>query len=284
LRFLEEIEATDNVRSTLNFSGYYYDSTDSFLDKTLNPSYDISRVEVPAKSSHFEIGIHGSTRAFFEESRYKKELERVSRHDNVIGGRQHMLSFEFNKTFEIFNSAGLKYDTSMGFNDFNGYRNGSAFVHHPVSTSTDSRYSFYEYPLVFMDSVFTKKGYISRNRILAEAEEFANTVAETPFFTGSLCWHDSAFYRDSELAGAYSDIIKTLKKKDIFLGCGQELHDFHNSVTKISLVSSDNSMKLVVPEKVPGGLWIGKMTRNSTEALSRFEPGFSGEVPLGQIN
>jgi hypothetical protein len=106
-------------------------------------------------SPGFSVGLHGSYRSIIEESELSAEVQLVERSLGVRprGSRQHWLRFdEHKKLFDAVQVAGLHYDSTLGFDETPGFRNGACFAFPPYNFAKEEPYPFLEIPLVLMDS------------------------------------------------------------------------------------------------------------------------------------
>jgi peptidoglycan/xylan/chitin deacetylase (PgdA/CDA1 family) len=97
----------------------------------------------------WEIGLHGSYNSFSDEIlllKEKKIIEDVLEH-KVIGIRQHYLNLN-EKTWDIQQNCGFKYDSSFGYNNKVGYRENKYIPFHPFGND------FTVIPLVVMDDCY----------------------------------------------------------------------------------------------------------------------------------
>lgn len=162
----------------------------------------------------FEVGFHPSYNAFSDHELFIKEktaLEEVLGH-RVKGGRQHYLRFAAPATWRSWESAGLTYDSTVGYADHEGFRCGTAHPFRCFDFEGDRVMDLVEYPLVAMD--VTLRGY----RRLGP-QEFSRKLMELAWrvkrvrgvFT--LLWHNSSFDYDWQPWGCmYQDILENLKK------------------------------------------------------------------------
>ncbi|MCB0736888.1 MAG: hypothetical protein KDC92_05190 [Bacteroidetes bacterium] len=260
---LEKIESAHGTSSVLNFCGFEKHSEDSAKDVLLNPAYTIGDADLEQLSQFFEIGIHGSTKVINNLERFEQELGSIRSRTRCVGTRQHMLSFHFDNTFSIQEMNGILYDTSIGFNDFNGYRANAAFPYHPIGLDK-KRFGVVEYPLVFMDSVFTKQGIFKSKPIIQSGLELIDLAVKLGNFSGSVCWHDSAFYKGSTLAKSYNDVLSLFKQAGGFLGSPLDLYDFYNSVSTLSV---KHGRMLIVDDEIDGGVDIFRTSCLGIEKL-----------------
>ena len=103
-----------------------------------------------------ELALHGTRRAFLDAQELKKQLESFENRlgFKLFGVRHHYLMFRHDHTLEAASTAGLLYDSTMGFSDRPGFRNGMASPFFPYPADHPAG-SIVEIPLNVMDTVFT---------------------------------------------------------------------------------------------------------------------------------
>lgn len=121
----------------------------------LDPSYDVSN---PALACYFQslaaegwqLGLHQSFDAWQEASCMRAERERLETACGtpVRSCRQHWLRFSWQHTWTAQHAAGFTLDTTLGFNDRPGFRNGAALKFAPLGDEAE----YAALPLVLMDS------------------------------------------------------------------------------------------------------------------------------------
>ena len=126
----------------------------------LDPSYDVSRDKrlqekcCELLSDGHKIGLHGSFYSAEDETLFFKEKEALEEVINagINKTRQHWLNYSEISTPYILDKAGIKFDSSIGFNDILGFRSGIASIYNPYDHRNQRAFSFYEMPLVIMDA------------------------------------------------------------------------------------------------------------------------------------
>jgi peptidoglycan/xylan/chitin deacetylase (PgdA/CDA1 family) len=99
------------------------------------------------------VGLHGGHTTYLNEPEMrekKKQLEKVT-HKPVLGYRNHYLRFKVPTTWECLNKAGFQYDTTLGFADCAGFRNGMCHPFRPFNLKTNHEIEILEIPLIVMD-------------------------------------------------------------------------------------------------------------------------------------
>ncbi|MGD0534050.1 MAG: polysaccharide deacetylase family protein [Methanoregula sp.] len=103
----------------------------------------------------WEVGLHGGYYAFNnlgEILREKDRLEKVLGR-KVTGYRNHYLRFKVPDSWKLLAQAEFKYDTTLGYQDTVGFRNGMCHPFRPVDISNDEvvPLDIMEIPLILMD-------------------------------------------------------------------------------------------------------------------------------------
>jgi hypothetical protein len=126
-----------------------------------NSGYDISNRYLlntikKILSAKMIIGLHGGY-----ETRNNPELLKGQKQklddcllNSTIHGRQHYLHFETLNTFETIQLAGIKYDSTMAYNEREGFRSGTCHSYYAWNFKTDSKLNLVIRPLIAMDLTF----------------------------------------------------------------------------------------------------------------------------------
>lgn len=104
------------------------------------------------------VGIHPSYHSFkdarqFQEevTRFRKFLEKNNISQSEIGGRQHYLRWENPTTWQLWEDAGLQYDSTLSWGNFTGFRSGVCYPYSVFNVVERKHLSLVEHPLIFMD-------------------------------------------------------------------------------------------------------------------------------------
>ncbi len=107
-----------------------------------------------ASGKNFCVALHGSYTSVVEAENLVSEASALARVTGTtpMGNRQHWLRFDrHDKLFEAVEKARLAFDSSLGFNDMVGFRNGASFAFPPYDFKNEKPHEFLEIPLVIMD-------------------------------------------------------------------------------------------------------------------------------------
>jgi len=159
--------------------------------------YNITNSRVAAKVSELKskghtVGVHASWGSYNNESRFVKELNRLkSIEPNISEGRQHFLRFENPKTWQIWNDAGLKVDSSMSYISRGGFRAGVCYDYSVFNILKRKKLKLKQQPLIAMETA------LARNKPTPDAllMSFAKLIKQVKLYNGQfvMLWHNSNF-------------------------------------------------------------------------------------------
>jgi peptidoglycan/xylan/chitin deacetylase (PgdA/CDA1 family) len=161
----------------------------------------------------WEIGLHGSYESYKDKDllkKEKKELEDILGED-IAGIRQHYLNLKIPETWEIQYEVGFKYDSTFGYRDRIGFKDGKYLPFHPLSNS------FFVIPLTIMDSALFSN-YKNEDEIWRICIDLINTVEKHKGLL-TVLWHQR-FFNENEFPGMisiYEKIIKISKEKNAWI-------------------------------------------------------------------
>ena len=190
-----------------------------------NADYDLSSPEMQSvlqqiQQRGFEVGIHGSFGSSLKLSQLEAELQLFP--FPVSGGRFHYLNFDITKTFDILEALNMNYDSTLGFAEKSGFRNGIAFPFVPYNIREDRPYQLLEIPLMVMDTTFRSYRNTPLPEILPEITSLMKTVAH---FQGCLTvlWHNAYFspYKFAGWAKLYEEILQKGQSENAALLSGE---------------------------------------------------------------
>lgn len=170
----------------------------------------------------FEVGLQGSHRAYNSLDEIKKEKERLEKvlGKNVIGYRNHYLRFKTPNTWELLKKTGFKYDTTFGYADCIGFRNGMCHPFKPFNLNTNKKIDILEIPLIIMDgTLFTymkldiKTAWEITKNLIDVVEKYNGVI--------TILWHNT--YMENEFLKFYENILKYCHEKNAWLTSGEEI-------------------------------------------------------------
>ena len=135
-------------------SSFYFLATDDDINHV---RYNIEELEVDLGEivdRNYEVGLHAGYYAYNDLDALKREKSRLERvlGERVIGCRNHFLRFKVPDSWKYLQSAGFEYDTSLGYADAVGFRNGMCHPFQPSDLNENgSAIAILEIPLIIMD-------------------------------------------------------------------------------------------------------------------------------------
>lgn len=174
-------------------SSFYFLATDADIRRFRYNIEDLEGEMGQIVGRGWEVGLHGGYYAcndLKEILREKMRLERVLG-GKVIGYRNHYLRFKVPDSWEILEKAGFKYDTTLGYPDMVGFRNGMCHPFRPYNLCTDTEINILEIPMVIMDgTLFDSVG--SYDEAWEVARKLIDTVASCHGVL-TINWHSNSF-------------------------------------------------------------------------------------------
>jgi peptidoglycan/xylan/chitin deacetylase (PgdA/CDA1 family) len=138
-----------------------YNAKSSFYFLTLDKNeidfnFNIEDLEPELKyiiDNGCEVGLHGGFGEYNNLEKIKEKKMRLEKiiDKKVLGYRNHYLKFKIPDTWEVLNKAGFKYDTTFGYADCVGFRNGMCHPFKPYNLKTEKEIDILEIPLIIMD-------------------------------------------------------------------------------------------------------------------------------------
>lgn len=120
-----------------------------------DPTYRISDLLLsPAARNSFAVELHASYTSLLEKGTLRPEARALANVTGVWprGNRQHWLRFgDQQSLFDAIEDAELLFDSSVGFTETVGFRNGACFAFPPYNFKEEKAYPFLEFPLAIMD-------------------------------------------------------------------------------------------------------------------------------------
>ena len=206
-------------------SSFYFLATDRDIRRV---RYNIEELENELGSivdRGWDVGLHGGYYTYNSSEKMKKEKRRLEKvlSREVIGYRNHYLQFKIPDTWELLAKAGFKYDTTFGYNDMVGFRNGMCYPFKPFNLNSDKEIDILEIPLIIEDGTL-----ISYIKDLSEAWTATKTLIDTvEKYKGviTLLWHSNIFncpFRE-KWKRLYKKILIYGHKKNAWMTSGEKI-------------------------------------------------------------
>lgn len=173
----------------------------------------------------FEVGLHGGYDTFNNIERMKQEKNRLEdiTSKEVLGFRNHYLRFKIPETWELLKNVGFEYDTTLGYHNFVGFKNGMCHPFKPYNLKKENFIDIFEIPLNIMDEtlfVHIALNYDSAwklvKRLIDETEKYKGVL--------TFLWHNTNFY--GEMLEFYERILAYSKEKNAWITSCEEIWKF----------------------------------------------------------
>jgi len=172
-----------------------------------------------------EVGLHGGYYAYNDLHEICKEKKRIEKviGQPIIGYRNHYLRFRVPDTWHLLAKAGFRYDTTLGYPDAIGFRNGMCHPFRPYDLNTMEEIEIIEIPMAIMDvALFEKKGSVreAMKSIIKMIE-----IVESCHGVLVLNWHSNNFncpFRDT-WSKLYEWILEQCQIKHAWITSGEEI-------------------------------------------------------------
>ncbi|AKB34380.1 hypothetical protein MSSIH_3690 [Methanosarcina siciliae HI350] len=214
-----------------------YDAKSSFYFLSLNPeeadfNYNIKDLESEIgfiSDSGWEVGLHGgheSYNSLTDIQEKKRRLEKVLGKE-VIGYRNHYLRFIVPNTWEFLSKAGFKYDSTFGYSDCAGFRNGMCHPFRPYNVETEKEIEILEIPLTIMDRTLQEnymklgleRAWELTKRLIDIVEECKGVI--------TILWHNTEMR--GENLKFYENVLKYCYENNAWLTSGENICNFWES-------------------------------------------------------
>lgn len=100
-----------------------------------------------------ELGFHTGYYHYANSKEIQKEKKRMERlfKVKILGARNHVLRFDTPESWETLSNAGFSYDSTFGYHDMIGFRNGMCHPFVPFNLYTMKKINIVEIPLHIQD-------------------------------------------------------------------------------------------------------------------------------------
>ena len=161
-----------------------------------DPNYEIAEI-VPrlreAQSQGFSVGLHASYKSIVEGRTLVGEIAALERAlgRKTVGNRQHWLRFDSHENlFQAVDRAKIAFDSSLGFANRVGFRNGASFAFPPYDFQNEKPYDFLEIPLAIMDGSLEATTRDSKENPQVVAKEVLAASRRWSWGGISVLWHN----------------------------------------------------------------------------------------------
>jgi hypothetical protein len=169
-----------------------------------------------------EVGLHGGHQAFNNLDKLVAEKNKLqnSLGIQIDGYRSHYLRFDLPATWNNLSQAGFLYDTTLGYADCVGFRNGMCYPHYPFDVNNNRFLNIIELPLIVMDATIFYYMRLNVDRALKACMDLIEKVKQCRgVFT--LLWHNN--FLEGDMGGFYRKLLGLLQQEDPWFATSREL-------------------------------------------------------------
>lgn len=218
-KFDELLAAEENAGITSIFHFYADTHPKSIKQWVFDPGYAPTAKKIMClirrlRDGQHQIGLHPGYESWANDEaigRQKKQLEIVT-NAPVTACRQHWLRFSWQDTWNAQESAGLRFDSTLMFNDRPGFRNASALSWTPWSQLHAAAYLLTAQPTILMDSHlydYQQLDDVQRQRqICAWISECREVCGQM-----SVLWHPHTLAEDYGWGQGFYGLLNTIRQQ-----------------------------------------------------------------------
>jgi hypothetical protein len=216
---VRRLEEAAGLRSILHFYGGPPGLRRGSLSRILiDPAYDIMSPDLVSELARLReggwtIGLHQSFNSWTDADPMRSERKRVEEASGtrIIHCRQHWLRFSWKDTWRAQDAAGLSHDSTLGFNDRPGFRNGAALAIHPWDFTFERPLALSAQPMAFMDSHFYDYAMMSEDE---RVEAMGHWIEEIRSVAGqaTVNWHTHTITNAYGWGTGYRELLRLMAK------------------------------------------------------------------------
>lgn len=232
-----EVEASVGARSTFFFmpneveAPHYTDNSYRYSDTVWfdGTKCTVGEMMRGIDQRGWEIGIHPTWNTVHDRREMQSQKDQVEStiSNNVVSVRQHYLNYDITRTPLMQNEAGLKFDSSIGFNTNIGFRFGTSYPWYLPNWEENGYTEVLEVPLIVQDIALFRHprglGLDEKN-----AFEYLKILASRVKDQGgvfTLSWHPSNITNEKYFK-TYERILNHLKDENAWFGTMREIGEW----------------------------------------------------------
>ena len=209
--FLMDVSDSIGVKSYFNFQSSA--KTDYDWGYSINSNFIVKLFQNIKNRDHI-IGFHPGFYTLDNPTIWKEQYDKLcnASETQVLSGRQHYLRFKVPYTWQIWEDNGLKFDSTLGYAEKEGFRCGTCYSYSIYNFLTRKQLKLKEMPLLLMDvSLMGYQNNINTEQFLHKFNSLADIVRK---YGGNFVflWHNSAFDSSIFTKRFYKNLISGLRK------------------------------------------------------------------------
>jgi peptidoglycan/xylan/chitin deacetylase (PgdA/CDA1 family) len=207
-------------------SSFYFLATEADPIRFRYDIEDIGHHLKEISNRGWEVGLHGGYYSYNSLEAVKKEKKRLEDvlGKTVLGFRNHYLRFKTPESWEILADAGFSYDSTFGYSNSAGFRNGMCHPFRPYNLNTGKEVNILEIPLIVMD-VALFAGSKSLEKVWECTKNLIDTTANLNGVI-TLLWHNFVFscsFR-GDWVRLYEKVLQYCSSRGAWITSGEEIY------------------------------------------------------------
>jgi len=161
-----------------------------------------------------EVGLHTGYYSFDDLEKIKNEKKKIEdiTKKRINGVRNHVFRFKTPRTWKILSQAGFLYDSSFGYYDIIGFRNGICHPFQPYDLVEKKKIDILEIPVFVVDVTLFSYMKIDANNAWGQIKNLIDIVEKlNGVFT--IIWHNWTFSYPVSFAGLFGKEWTSLYEK-----------------------------------------------------------------------
>lgn len=184
-----------------------------------------------------EVGFHGSFNSYNDYEMFASEKVKLDQLVSIqrYGGRQHYLRWKTHDTWRIWEKAGMLYNATLGYADYEGFRCGICLPYKPFDVLENRVLDIWELPLTVMEGTLYNYRSLSKEEAWQSIRSLLNVVSKH-HGVFVLLWHNS-FLDELDLPGwkrLYERVMDYIGSKPVFGGSGREIIDCKSNFNAVN--------------------------------------------------
>ncbi len=173
----------------------------------------------------WDVGLHTGYYSFDNMPGLAAEKQRLEQAlgREIIGCRNHFLRFRVPNTWELLSQAGFKYDTTFGYHDGIGFRNGMCHPFRPVNRDSGREIDIVEIPMAVMDATLFQGANLDTG--FSRMKDLIGRV-ETCHGVLTVDWHNAAWDNPArqKYAALYESMLDYCGARNGWLTSADEIY------------------------------------------------------------
>jgi hypothetical protein len=188
-----QVELSQKYNIPLIYFFLYRNNTK--YDRTIDPNHpEFKKLLHYLNDKKITFGLHPSYDSSVDNSLLNKEIALLSHNSGkkIICSRQHFLRFNIRTTPKELIKAGIKYDFTMGFADWTGYKAGTSLPFFYYDIESESELDLLAIPFEAMDGAYYHNNKVTAFEAYNSIIKIAEQIKEVKglFIT---CMHERSF-------------------------------------------------------------------------------------------